>query len=78
MLKKVWGWVRNMRCRVKGCNVTRRGSIKKALCWSKYQLCTKHAVEQHPEDYSDHFITSMVERYEIKEHRKPKKVLCKK
>ena len=78
MLKKVWGWVRYMRCRVKGCNVTRRGSIKKALCWSKYQLCTKHAVEQHPEDYSDHFITSMVERYEIKELRKPKKVLCKK
>ena len=78
MLKKVWGWVRNMRCRVKGCNVTRRGSIKKALCWSKYLLCTKHAVEQHPEDYSDHFITSMVERYEIKELRKPKKVLCKK
>ena len=78
MLKKVWGWVRNMRCRVKGCNVTRRGSIKKALCWSKYQLCTKHGVEQHPEDYSDHFITSMVERYEIKELRKPKKVLCKK
>ncbi len=78
MLKKVWGWVRNMRCRVKGCNVTRRGSIKKALCWSKYQLCTKHAVEQHPEDYSDHFITSMEERYEIKALRKPKKVLCKK
>ena len=67
-----------MRFKVKGCNITRRGSIKKALCWSKYQLCTKHAVEQHPAEYSDHFISSMLERYEISDMRKPRKVLCKK
>ena len=55
-----------MMCKVENCRITRRGSIRKAKCWREHQLCTKHAVEMFPEDYSNHFIISMTERYSIK------------
>lgn len=38
-------------CKVDGCLITSRGSIKYKKCWRDFGMCYAHAVEFHPESY---------------------------
>lgn len=52
-----------MRCRVDGCKITTK-TPSQGKCWTKWNICHRHAIELHPSDY----------KYKVTTNRKFKRV----